>query len=110
MRRPSRYKLLRSVMADQDISTYDLGELFKKSSRCINDKLSGAVPWTLPEIYRVLDFLELPHDQLHRYFPPNGISEKIEEKPKEQPLDIRVLRCVETLTQVAQKMKMEVAQ
>lgn len=110
MRRPSRYKLLRSVMAEQDISTYDLGELFRKSPRCINDKLSGAVPWTLPEIYRLLDFLELPHDQLHKYFPPNGMAEKSEEKPKEQPLDIQVLGCVETLTRVAQKMKMEVTQ
>lgn len=40
----------------------------------ISQRFTCRVSWNLTEMYEVLDWLNLPHDQLHIYFPPGGIA------------------------------------
>lgn len=109
MARKSRYKSLWAEMTRQDISTYDLAEMLGKSPSTINSRLSGHATWTLKDAYKVLDLLEISHDKLHVFFPPNGVAEQLEKTPDPSIKD-ELQYHVNGIMQVSQKLWMEVGQ
>ena len=38
-------------------------------------RLNNKQHWTLPEMYAILDYFNIPHRELHLYFPPDGLNE-----------------------------------
>jgi hypothetical protein len=37
-------------------------------------RLNCKKPWTLPEMYAILDYFNVPHREMHLYFPPDGLN------------------------------------
>lgn len=70
--RRSTYRALRDQMAKYHYTFDDMARELLVGHRTIQYRFSGIQPWTLPEMYRVMSWLGLPHDQLHVYFPPDG--------------------------------------
>lgn len=73
MARP--FKALRVALMDADIQQGYLARQFRVSTNTITARMNGHKPWTLDEMYRVMDLLRLPYAQLHVYFPKDGKAE-----------------------------------
>lgn len=61
------------------LAAYDMDEAYLarrllRSQRCISQRLMAQYPWTLDECYQIMDMMRIPHDQLHLYFPKDGID------------------------------------
>lgn len=70
MARP--FKALRLALMDADIQQGYLARQLRVSVSTITARMNGNRPWTLDEMYLVMDLLRLPYAQLHVYFPKNG--------------------------------------
>lgn len=68
------YAKLRSALVEHDITQSDLARRLLVSQRTISARFCAEQPWTINEMYTTLDWLGLPHDQMHIYFPPDGVS------------------------------------
>lgn len=73
-----KFKLLRRTMFEDDVDQMTLGKTIGRSSSYISARFSGKMPFDANDMYAILDFLGVPHDQIHKYFPPNGLEEKTE--------------------------------
>lgn len=56
------------------INQSDLAKKFGLSQASISHRFSGKVPWTLDEMYRLMDICQANYEELHIYFPRGGIS------------------------------------
>ena len=62
-------------------SGYQHTELAKAIGICpasLSSRINGKKPFTLDEMYQIMDKLKLPYSELHTYFPKNG--KEIEKK------------------------------
>ena len=66
------YKKLRGLMAENGDTQKDLGDVLNISSRSVSDRMTGRIPWSLDEMYSVMDRYSIPYDLLHEVFPNNG--------------------------------------
>lgn len=74
MRRP--YATLRGLLVTHDLKQVDIARKLLVSPRHVNSKMCGHVPWTLDEMYTLMDLLGWPYDRMHELFPKDGISPK----------------------------------
>lgn len=63
---------LRGAMIAADIDQKYLARKLLLSTKCVSQRMTGKHPWTMDEVYTIMDLLRLPHDQLAVYFPPKG--------------------------------------
>lgn len=73
---PKPYALLRGAYI---AAGYDQVTLAQKMGRCetyINQHFGGKLPWDQTDMYKLMDILRIPYEEMHRYFPPRGIPSK----------------------------------
>lgn len=77
--RKQKYAKLRSLMAFMGVSQADLAYAYNDSHpgvvkypNWISRLLCGREDWKLDVMYWVLDYFDVPHNQLAEYFPKNG--------------------------------------
>ena len=75
MRANTKFKRLRLELACQDFTQMELAEFLGLCRSAITSRMCGATPFTLPEMYKIMDELGISHAMLHEYFPPNGMEE-----------------------------------
>jgi len=54
---------------------YDQSYLSEKLPLCpsaLSARFTDKQPWQINEMYKIMDLLQLPYEQLHEYFPKNG--------------------------------------
>ena len=66
------YAKLRGKMAEMDVTGEALANFLDKSRGYVSNRLSKNISWSIDEVYKILDFLELPAEEIFIYFPPNG--------------------------------------
>ena len=67
------FKRLRTVMFEKEVRVQDLAPAIGvRSGVNVSDRLMGRTVWRLDEIYAVMEFLELPLEDMHIYFPKDG--------------------------------------
>lgn len=64
--------MLRDHMARKKITMADIAEELHLTGSAVSQKFSGKTRWYMDEMYIVMDYLELPYDQLYIYFPRYG--------------------------------------
>lgn len=64
---------LRKEMKKEKLKAEDIACLLCCSREHISHCLNGRADFKLSEIYKIMDFLKLPHESMHYYF-PNGVS------------------------------------
>ncbi len=74
--RKNTYRYLRSILAKYAMTQKDLCIPTELSESAINQRFAGKQPWTLTQMYSVMDFLQIPYDQLHICFPAD-ITEEV---------------------------------
>lgn len=71
------FKNLRIALMDQDKTMADLAAVVGvKDPSNISDRFVGRTDWKLDEMYAVLDFLGIPAEDMHIYFPRGGKESK----------------------------------
>lgn len=66
----TQYLELRSLLVKQGMGQEDLGIATGLGARNISNRLCGKAPWRLDEVYKVCAILDIPHNQIPIYFPP----------------------------------------
>lgn len=69
------YAELRGRLARNDIDQRYLCELLGRSQTYITSRITGKRPWDQDDMYKLMDIVGAPYEELHRYFPPKGRSE-----------------------------------
>ena len=80
MARP--YAKLRGALVEREMKQVDLiRELallhppISMSQPTMSRRFNAKDPWTIAEMYAILDVLGIPDDQIHAFFPRNGQNE-----------------------------------
>ncbi len=66
------YAKLRGELMAREISHEDFAKGIGMSLSALSRKINAHVMWDLNEVYRVMDFLELPYTVIPDYFPKDG--------------------------------------
>ena len=70
---PKRYKLLRRTMFEDDVDQATLAKAIGRSCGYMTDRFTGKHPFKADDMYKILDYFSIPYDQMHLFFPPDGI-------------------------------------
>lgn len=71
----TRHTEIRAEMVRHGMSGAEFGEKLGVSGATVSAKLCGKTPWTVDEMYYIMDLFNLPYNKLHVFFPKNGISD-----------------------------------
>lgn len=66
------YAKLRGKMAEMEVTGEALANFLNRSTAYVSIRLSKNISWSIDEVYKILDFLEIPMEEIFTYFPPNG--------------------------------------
>lgn len=75
-----KFKLLRLKMYDQGVTQEDIAGHIAQAlgNTCsvshISDLFNGRHSWRMDEAYAVLNLFNIPHSELHEFFPKDGES------------------------------------
>ena len=68
------YRYLSGKLRQLDIRHKDLANILDMSAASVSHRFVGRIPWSIEEMYQIMDLIKAPYDQLHIYFPKGGIS------------------------------------
>lgn len=74
--REAKHTRLRNRMKAYNITASDLARRCCVSVTTIRTRLRGAAPWTSWEIWAVMNCLEIPDEEMHLYFPRDGVDSR----------------------------------
>ena len=63
-------------MRQQGITNADLERALLLGTTAVSQRLNGHRGWSLEEIYKVMDLLQVPHEYMHILFPADIYSRK----------------------------------
>ena len=69
------YAKLRGRMAELEVTGEMLANHIGRSKTYVSNRMirdPRGYSWTVDEVYKILDFLEIPQNEIFTYFPPNG--------------------------------------
>lgn len=64
-----KYILLKAKMIENGVTESQLSKHFGKSKFYFSQKINEMHPWKLSDVYDLCDFLQIPYDEIHVYFP-----------------------------------------
>ena len=65
---------LRARMMEKQFQGQDLARILKRSDSYFSSRITGRAPWDLDDVYALCDWLEIPPEEIHLYFPPRKES------------------------------------
>lgn len=77
---PRPYAALRAKMVERGIDQIYLAKITGLSQCRMSQRFTAKSPWKLDEMYKVMDFLNLPYEDMSFYFPKDGKSINITRK------------------------------
>lgn len=66
------YAKLRGRMAELEVTGEALSLYLGKSKVFVSNRFNNRQSWDIDDVYKILDYLELPLSEIYTYFPPNG--------------------------------------
>lgn len=66
------YDYLRGRLRQLGIRQQDLTPLLGVAQTGISRRMNNKIPWSLNEMYQLMDICRAPYEELHLYFPPAG--------------------------------------
>lgn len=71
----NKFRSLRGEICKAGYTDKEFSEAIGIHYRTLSGKLCGRYHFQLDEIYRSMDFLKIPYNQMHIYFPKDGIDQ-----------------------------------
>ncbi len=69
-----KYKLLRGKLREKFLTGEDVAKMLGRSISYVRLRIEGKRAWDLSDVHTLMRELDLPIEQMHIYFPPNGES------------------------------------
>lgn len=66
------FSALRKLLRANDYTTQELAELLGKSRFYVCQRLNGKYPWSMDDVYAILDEMSVPYQDATHYFPKGG--------------------------------------
>jgi len=66
------YKKLRAKLTEKGHDQIDLAKLLDRCLTYVSLRFCGHMAWDMDDVYRMCLIYEIPHDQIHLYFPKDG--------------------------------------
>lgn len=66
------YAKLRGKMAELEVTGEALANYINRSKTYVSNRMTHNFSWTIDEVYKILEFLDIPPNEIFTYFPPNG--------------------------------------
>lgn len=66
------FRKLRGKLREMEIDQRYIAGRFGVTQASVSHRMTGAVPWTITEMYAVMDLIQEPYEKLHEYFPKDG--------------------------------------
>ncbi len=76
------FSKLRGRMAEMDIHNYALAEFLGVSTAYLSTRMTHRYSWTIDEVYKIMDFLQIPLEEIFIYFPKGGGIKPQKENPR----------------------------
>lgn len=76
------YKHLSGRLKQMGVRQKDLARILELSPASVSHRFVGRIPWTIDEMYKMMEICQAPAEQLHIYFPPKGVSH-VEQSPSQ---------------------------
>jgi transcriptional regulator with XRE-family HTH domain len=73
------YRKLRALMLENGYDQTTLAKRTGMTRQQISDRMTGKVPWSIEEVYKVCGTLFIAANEIRKYFPPNGVEKKEEQ-------------------------------
>lgn len=70
MARP--YAKLRAALVERGMTQTDVAKLLGREEKYVTTRMCGHAPWAQDEMYRIMDSIAVPAEQMHVYFPRRG--------------------------------------
>ena len=70
------FRKLKTLMFDQEVDQTYIAEKAGKSIGYISNRFQGKLPFSMDDVYTIIEILEIPQEEALTYFPKGGISEK----------------------------------
>jgi hypothetical protein len=68
------FRKLRGRLRELDIGQEYLADKLGVCLMSISRSFTGKRPWTLTEMYAIIELINEPYEKLHEYFPKNGVQ------------------------------------
>lgn len=66
------YRYLAGRLKQLGYHQYDLESILGIKAPAVSRRFTGRVPWTIDEMYKLLEVCQAPPEDLHIYFPKGG--------------------------------------
>ena len=84
-----KHRVLRAELKKQDIDPAYLADYLHIDRSTLYRRLGAQSPWTIREVYSIMDMLHLPYDQIHIVFPPGGMyAGELTNQPTKTPEEL----------------------
>lgn len=70
------FRKLKTLMFDKEVDQTYIAEKAGKSKGYISNRFQGKLPFSMDDVYTIIEILEIPQEEALTYFPKGGISEK----------------------------------
>lgn len=82
-----RFAKLRGAIKGAEMDHAYVAEHLNRSAFYVSRRFCGHEPWSQDDQYAMMDLLRIPYDQMHIYFPKDGIA--VQERPARPTFRIR---------------------
>lgn len=69
-----KYKQLKAVMFSNDVTWEEIAKKIGRSRAYVSNRSTGKMPFDMNDVYKICSFLHLPHEEIHKFFPPGGVA------------------------------------
>ena len=70
------FRKLKTLMFDKEVDQTYIAEKAGKSIGYISNRFQGKLPFSMDDVYTIIEILEIPQEEALTEFPKGGISEK----------------------------------
>ena len=90
----AKYRLLRRLCSEKGIEGKDIAEEIGRTENYVSTRMTGNRPWDQDEMYKIMDMLGQPYENIPYIFPVGGMfaGEIPEHKPNADELFGRAMR------------------
>lgn len=69
------YRYLAGRLRQLGLQQSDIGRELDLCQTAVSHRFNGRTPWTVDEMYKVLDLIDAAPEELHVYFPRGGLAD-----------------------------------
>lgn len=80
MRKYGKYRVLREACVKMGIENADIAEAIGRTPVYVSQRITGKRPWGQDEMFKIMDMIREPYENLYYIFPKDGMYVEVPSK------------------------------